>query len=140
MRTALILTPSSHLIMPPIGLCSISSWLQREGHDVEVLDINRFLYDRVSSAEQRTWEEIFMDPEKLEKFFREHDDLIEDALKNIMKNSPELLGFSVFFTTELSSLEFAKRIKERAEETFIVFGGPQCHRIWGGKRLINNNE
>lgn len=81
--------------LPQLGIASIAASLNANDHDVKVLD-----------------------------FFLENSNL-RDLLELIEKEQYEMVGFSVYITTERKSFDFALAIKQLFPHVKICFGGPQ---------------
>jgi anaerobic magnesium-protoporphyrin IX monomethyl ester cyclase len=80
-------------IMPPIGLCSIASWLEKHGHKTSIYDYYAY-------------------PEKK-----------ETITLHIKKENPDYIGISTTTSSFLDGIEIARLAKEVKPDTKIVFGG-----------------
>ncbi|WP_237478093.1 RiPP maturation radical SAM C-methyltransferase [Lichenibacterium dinghuense] len=60
---------------------------------------------------------------------------LDEAVDTIMADRPAIVGFTTMFAQTLASVAIAARIKARAPETLICFGGPNCHGPMGGVLL-----
>jgi anaerobic magnesium-protoporphyrin IX monomethyl ester cyclase len=81
--------------LPQLGIASIAASLHANNHHVKVLD-----------------------------FFLENSNL-DNLLERIESEQYEMVGFSVYITTEIKSFDYAKAIKERFPNIKICVGGPQ---------------
>ncbi|MBI5057509.1 MAG: RiPP maturation radical SAM protein 1 [Nitrospirae bacterium] len=59
------------------------------------------------------------------------DLFLNKCLKEVLRHKPRIVGFSSTFQQHISSLDLARRIKERAPETYIIFGGANCRGSQG---------
>ncbi|MEQ8191308.1 MAG: RiPP maturation radical SAM C-methyltransferase [Candidatus Eremiobacterota bacterium] len=65
------------------------------------------------------------------------NDFLEYCVTEILECKPSIAGFSSNYGQHLSSLSLAGKIKERAPETFILFGGCNCEGIMGAEIIKN---
>ncbi len=56
---------------------------------------------------------------------------LDRCLEQVLADRPRIVGFTSIFQQQLASLALAQRIKARAPDTFIVFGGANCEGIMG---------
>ena len=56
---------------------------------------------------------------------------LESCVEQVLAAQPKLVGFTSVFQQQVASLAIAKRIKERAPEICIVFGGANCEGAMG---------
>lgn len=128
MNVALIQCPPWGTFDPPIGLAQISSYLKKQGHQVRSFDLNIKLYSKQSEDRRGVWaweeSDFWYHPENLKKFFSDNSKIIDCYFEQILEYNISIAGFSVNAVSRLSSLEFARRLKERNKEINIVFGGP----------------
>ena len=139
MKIALILCPAWSREMPHLALALLSANLRQDGHRVFAFDLNNDFYhgclqrykDKWNKQEDYLWE----DPSFVSEFISANADLINQSIKQILASNAQMIGFSVYFSTELMSLYLARRIKELDREKIIIFGGSQCLREIKGKIL-----
>ncbi|VVB86554.1 Ribosomal protein S12 methylthiotransferase RimO [uncultured archaeon] len=85
------------VIDPPIGLAYVASVLRDNGMDVKIIDGNAL---------------------KLS---------IEDVVELVANDAPDFVGITVYtFMVEVCA-KIAKGIKEKSQQTKIIFGGPHIH-------------
>jgi anaerobic magnesium-protoporphyrin IX monomethyl ester cyclase len=92
-------------VMPPIGLASIAAVLRNAGHSVAVFDA---ALDTEYSNDQ--W------------------------AQRILSANPDMVGFTAVTSAFLDACDVAKRVKQQAEKTAVVFGG--VHVSWGKERIL----
>lgn len=124
----LIMCPPWDVMMPPLGIAYLESYLRKKGFYPLVLDINIDLYNRVSEKEKILWR-----PESYPYWFEERKFLqlrnswktyLEMYTRKILSLKTSFIGFSVNTSNRLFSLELAKRVKLEDKRKVIIFGGP----------------
>jgi len=144
MKVALVLTPAWSREMPHLAIAILSSILKQEGHQVFNFDLNNFFYRKCKEEYKIKWSKehdfSWTRNEFISEFILEHDQLINQTVTEILDTGAEVIGFSVYFPTELMSLELARKIKEADKNRIIVFGGPQCLRENNGRSLIEKKQ
>jgi hypothetical protein len=60
-------------------------------------------------------------------------DLTESCVERIRQTDPEVAGFHVVWDSALLSLLVAKKLKEIDPNVLVVFGGPDCSRLFRGE-------
>ncbi|OGD12003.1 MAG: B12-binding domain-containing radical SAM protein [Candidatus Aminicenantes bacterium RBG_13_62_12] len=88
-------------IMPPIGLCSLASWLEKHGHQALICDLYAFPED----------ETRLMDTVRTEK--------------------PSFVGFSATTSSFLEAVQLAEKIKEAHPGVKTIFGGVHVSALGG---------
>lgn len=58
---------------------------------------------------------------------------LDDCLATALRERPRIVGFTSLFEQQVASLALARRIKEQAPDTFIVFGGANCEGAMGAE-------
>ncbi len=144
MKITLVMAPSWSRVKPPIALALLSANLKKHGHEVSVLDLNNQLYLKCGEGYREKWEKEedinWVDKNFVNRFFSDNRDLVAGYVEQILSYAPDIIGFSVYFTNQLASLEIARLIKEKDQSRVIVFGGPQCMRQVGGMDIIKNDH
>ncbi|MDP8259971.1 MAG: radical SAM protein [Candidatus Gygaella obscura] len=141
----LVLTPGWGRESAPFALASLTGLLRKHNFIVKSFDINNFIFHRLSSDKSSVqlwdWEQcgFWDDRPSVENFINKNSILIDSIVDSILKQKPEVIGFSVYLTTKIMSLEFARRIKAKNPNILIVFGGSQCRRKENWRELIEND-
>jgi ribosomal peptide maturation radical SAM protein 1 len=60
---------------------------------------------------------------------------LDEAVELVLRGAPRVVGFSSVFQQQLASLALAKRVKEVAPDTVVVFGGANCEGPMGHELL-----
>lgn len=112
---------------PSIALAQIAGCLKRDNFAVSVFDINIELFAKRHPEFKSSWDNersgFWIDPENIRIFFAAHEEEVNALIARIAAGNPDLAGFSVNAYSLLSTLEFAKRLKEAVPEIKIVLGG-----------------
>ena len=113
---------------PPLALAQLSSCLKQEGHDVSVFDLNIEFYLKRTENYKFIWAweqcEFWFKENLVAKFFEDNKTLIVSYINKINDTGSRLVCFSTNNANLISSLKFAKLIKEINKDVLIVFGGP----------------
>ncbi|HYM59415.1 MAG TPA: RiPP maturation radical SAM C-methyltransferase [Thermoanaerobaculia bacterium] len=60
---------------------------------------------------------------------------LDRCCDRLLDRSPRIVGFTSVFQQHVASLALARRIKRRAPDTFIVFGGANCEGLMGAETV-----
>lgn len=141
MRVALIQCPAWGRDCPPYSLALLSAILRGGGHQVFCFDLNNALYCSGPEGYHRFWDDkdlytFWSSKDLIDKFIQDNQKMIDLQVGQILNTDARMIGFTVYFSSLLVSLEVAKRIKEQDKKRIIVFGGPDCSRQLRGLKLI----
>lgn len=128
LKVALVQNPVWGIFDPPVALAQLSSCLRQRGFQVRIFDLNIELY-RVRKEEYKTiWaieqSSFWHNQNNALKFFLNNNALIEEWVNKIIVFDPRVIGFSVNNASLYSTLEFARKIKQKKPEIKIILGGP----------------
>lgn len=128
MKIAFIQCPVWGTYDPPLALAQLSACLKKEENEVYVFDLNIKLYLNRKENYKNIWaweQSLFWyDLKQVNEFFKDNSEDIESHLRDVLNTGARIVGFSVNAASRLSSLEIAKRLKQRNKEIVVVFGGP----------------
>ncbi len=139
-RVLLVMMPAFDNSMPPLGLASLAASLRSAGVEVESLDLNCVFWNRLGSREDRPsgYENVILwsDPRRyasegrplLDQTFRE----LREAIQSGRYSS---VGFSLFQTNLLASVDAFRQIRETGSPIKIFSGGPSCSTEWADQQL-----
>jgi radical SAM superfamily enzyme YgiQ (UPF0313 family) len=126
----LILPPCWDIHFPPLGISYLSAYLKTKGYRVEIFDVNIDLYHRMPSEEKKWWLTDKLNYWSNEILFQKiitlSNTYLEIYVDKILSSDSKIIGFSIYDSNRLFAIEIAKRIKDKAPDTFIIFGGPGC--------------
>lgn len=117
--------------MPPLGISYLSAFLKKNNCEVELLDLNIILYNRVPKEDKIYWDSNKGYCWYLVDFYKRLpflcDEIYEEFVDNILSANIDILGFSVQNTSAIFTLEIIKRIRLKAPTKKIILGGPNCY-------------
>lgn len=140
---ALVLASGWGRNSPPYTLALFCAILKRKNYQVYPFDINNVLYHMSKEKDKAlwNWEESFFwqKKESVEQYALENSEMLDLLVERILDSRAKIIGFSVYSTTKLMSLELARRIKAKEPDTYIIFGGTECQRRIDGNNLIQQD-
>jgi len=143
MKNALVLCPAWSIEMPHLAMAMLSSVLRRDGHQVFNFDLNNHFFHHCQDKYKRYWSKEYdlswTVPDFISEFISQNEKLIDAAIDEILATKAKIIGFSVYFPTELMSLALARRLKEKDKSRIIIFGGTQCLRHYKGMVFIEES-
>jgi len=131
MKTALVLCPKWDSDYPLSSFALLSAQLKKNGHEVEILDMNHAVdaLDFVSGVRLETHTglgDAGTSTEFVQSTLSWYGGWFKDLARKILANGCRLVGFSLYYSNNRMSLEFAKILKEMEPGVKIVLGGPDC--------------
>lgn len=144
LKIALLLCPCWTNLSPPIGISYLASSLKQKGYFVKCFDFNIDIYDLLKGqkvdywgfSEYYKWLDPFFTNEVL-PLIKEH---LDKKIDELLSFSPHIVGLTLFYTNELTSLYVAEQIKNRNKNIKIVFGGPRCYDELKNPHLLKGNS
>mgnify|MGYP001211084874 CR=1 FL=1 len=132
---SMVVAPSWGIIFPPYGTARLTGLLRHYGHRVVVHDVNISAYHHVLKNNYTNWwNSIYYYSWELPTYYTDvHPKIkpvLDKAVKNILNDDTELIGFSVYQTSILATLYMIKEIKEKAPHKKIAVGGPEAFNDW----------
>lgn len=140
MKIVLVLCPSWGIETPHLGIALLVGNLRKHGYRVEVRDFNIRIHNRDKgkglwkSEEDVHWE----DEGSIRRFIQENDTQLDSFVKQILDTQAQVVGFSVYNTTQKISLELARRIKRYNKDKIIIFGAQQCFPSGAAQSLLKD--
>lgn len=132
MKVALVQCPSWGTYDPPLALVQLSSCLREAGYEVYVFDLNIKLYLKRDELLKNVWaweqSDFWFNQDSVRRILDAGLGEVEGCLNQIIGNDIRVVGLSVNINSELFSLEFSKRLKQKRKDTIIVWGGPLFFR------------
>jgi len=142
-KAALVLSPCWTNFTPPLGIAYLAAVVKSKGHDVRCFDINIELYNSLKEGGIDYW--CFQEHYRWNEpnFSRQVLPLIREKLdikaREILEYSPDIIGFSVFYTNAAASLYLAEQIKKADPGKMIIFGGQECFRELSNHRFLGTD-
>lgn len=134
------LLPEWSNFFPPFNIAKLSSIINQNGYESRCFDLNIESYDILKSKIESG--EIPYDPWDGSRFSKwtstesyysdihpHLEDLYNSHIERIIKDSPKVVGFTLYFCNTNPILWFIKKIKKLSPSTKIVIGGPGVHSI-----------
>lgn len=140
-KTLLVILPQFFPKMPPIGLGYLQGFLENKGVACDILDLNNIFYNISDKELKKEW--LVSSNISFEK----------NIMSNIKNNHPaeynffiqktlqyDFIGFAVFKSNILSTIEAARLLKKKRKDIRIIFGGPEITRqFFKGKGKIGKD-
>jgi len=126
---------------PHIGVGYLSAYLRDKGVKTKVIDLNKSFYlnhpdfRMLWHVENKSFWSNESTFSLILEIFKED---IEKSVDNILSYKCDILGFSVIDPKERLTIEFIKRIKDKAPEKRIVLGGPATSTLEQRKIFLDN--
>ena len=140
----LVQAPGWGVNTPPLATAMLSAYARRQGYTVLALDLNLEFYAARSSQHQNCW-----DLEKSQWFWNTRDAvldlmqsqqaLVDAFVDTVLDSNAPLVGFTVYESSAIMTLELARLLKERRPNLTIVLGGPHVSRDIAGPTIILND-
>jgi radical SAM superfamily enzyme YgiQ (UPF0313 family) len=127
----LIICPAWGIIFPPYNIARLTGLLRAQGYKVLIYDLNIKAYhvlkektgmDFWSSEKYHYWFETKFD----EEIWPHIKDMIHDAIEEIYKSKPDLIGFSLYNTNMWCSRIVMQMLRDLLDDTTIIVGGPEA--------------
>ncbi len=113
----------NHVFTPPIPLAYLKGYLQQD-KDVEVklLDLEVYYYrsSLISCDPQLYWNRIW---EGISSISKEDKLVLDNMVKQILAQRPDVVGFSVTHTNYLFTRYVSQQIRRVTPEIYIIYGG-----------------
>jgi len=131
MKISLVMCPIWNTDQPPLSIAYISGQLKSAGHEVFCHDFSIALLHSIPKHERDTMKQKYL----VEGWYTDFeywrkklsiDTLVDGWADEVLRNSPKLVGFSIYDSTLSVSILLAEAIKKKSPETLVVFGGPSC--------------
>lgn len=151
MKIALVQCPAWTAESPPYTLALLAAALKKNGHEVICFDLNielyRFCKERVKANDcvinDESWSmdfrgNVWYEKDNVINFINKYGHYIDKLVDSIINIPARIIGFSVQSTSKFSSLEIARRVKEKDRNKIIVFGGPLCFKNCYGIDILKD--
>jgi len=120
----IINTPPGWLKSPPLGAAYLKTFLEKNGIETKVLDLNMALF-QLYNLPKSEW--LALNDNFERGLFDESERTFTQFFNNIYRRleNSQIIGFSLFKRNAHFTLSLARRIREKFPQKRIVFGGPQ---------------
>lgn len=133
MRVFLVVPPVLFAQQAPISIAYLVAYLKRRGHDVRAWDLNIEI-SIPNDSDDQFWENYL----QCSDFFENNKSLFDNWVEKILEFVPDVVGFSVWRSTEYFAIRMAEMLKKKDKNIQIIFGGSWCSL--GGRRLISDEN
>lgn len=144
MKIALIQCPAWGRQNPPLALAILAGQLKNRDTDTYLFDLNNELFHKSNDQDKRLWqlsnEEFWQNRDAVSKLISRYDSVFQDFLDKIIQTDIDIAGFSVFNSSQETSLLIADRLRNKNNNLKIVFGGPQCALHMQGPEIIKSDS
>jgi radical SAM superfamily enzyme YgiQ (UPF0313 family) len=152
MKVALIQCPAWITYAPPYGLAVIAACLKKSGHQIQCFDINILLFNQLTTESKNshitsTWatdkiDDFWYNENNVHSIISKFNDFTNLMLNNILHFNPDVICFSVQYTSAFFSHELSKKIKSIHANIPIIWGGPFCFSSFGkwNELIVNMPE
>jgi len=127
-------------MFPPLGLGYLSSYLRNKGYKTSILDMNVELFQEASAEDKKWWltdaYPYWVKSALFPKLFKKFESKINKYVDSIIQTEIPVIGFSIHFGNRPFAIEVAKKIKEKAPNRTIIFGGPGTFSIHDREEYI----
>jgi radical SAM superfamily enzyme YgiQ (UPF0313 family) len=131
MRVFLVVPPVVFAQQAPISIAYLTAYLRSRGHDVRARDLNTEI-SISNDSDHYFWAEY----SHCREFFKNHVNLFEQWIEEILSFAPRVVGFSVWQSTEYFVIKMAEMLKRNNKDILIVAGGFWCN-LYNDKLLSN---
>ncbi|MFH2136942.1 MAG: radical SAM protein [Candidatus Omnitrophota bacterium] len=137
-KIIIISSPPWGIVMPPLGMAYLATYLKSKGIVPEIYDLNLQLYEQADQQQEHFWDldtiNKFLPVDIAHNLFAAFEDTLGDVVKKLVNY--DIVGFSA---NNLISTTFAgimgTQIKNISPKTKIILGGPGCFHSWDRKAV-----
>lgn len=133
MKISLVQAPRWSIHTPSYAIALLTGVLRSHGFTVFPKDYDIAFYRAVSDEEKRYWLDahsfFWNDNAAVASLIAKYDVAVEAMVVDILRDQPDVVGFSVKLWSHVFSTELAQRIRRRAPHVRVIFGGPQAS-LW----------
>ena len=142
---SLVIAPAWGIIFPPYNIARLTGLLRHYNYDVYVHDVNIDTQVYVKNNHDKdywesryyyAWERPVYDDE----VFPIIKPVLDQAIKNIINDNTNIVGFSLYLTNLLASMYMIEEIKKQKPNVKIVVGGPEAFNDWFEDLVFNKLE
>jgi len=136
MKVTLVQAPYWSLFTPPYALALLTGNLRSKGITTFQKAFDVEFYNSVSDEEKVLWLDekaafwaTWNSGESrglVQQMISDHASVVDRMVEKILADEPDVVGFSVKMWSHWFSLALAERVKRRAPQVYVMFGGPQA--------------
>lgn len=139
MKISLVQAPRWSIHTPPYAIALLTGILRSHGFTVFPKDFDVVFHRAVSAEDQRYWLEAHSDfwneDDRVARLIDKYETVVEGLVSDILRDGPDVVGFSVKGWSRAFSIGLAQRIRRRAPQVRVIFGGSQCN-VWDAATFL----
>jgi hypothetical protein len=141
-KISLVQAPRWSIHTPSYAIALLTGVLRSHGFTVFPKDFDVVFHRAVSAEDQCYWLDahsaFWNDDTTVAGLIARYDAVVEDLVTDILRDRPEVVGFSVKIWSCRFSIELARRIRRRAPQVRVIFGGPQT-QLWDATVFLSEH-
>ena len=140
----LVQAPGWGVNTPPLALATLTAYARSQGFTVLPMDLNLEFYTARSGDQMDAWELeqslwFWQTESCVTALLERQAQVVDNFIATVVASHAPVIGFTVYDSSLLATLELARRIKQQRPEVLIVLGGPQVSVHIGGPEAILND-
>jgi len=120
----LIKMPPWEVNLPPLGVAYLSAYMEMNGIDAKVLDLNLEIYKNVSPKIREVWRNNDYFYWQTDKMMSEFENIISWIVEKILAFDTMTIGFSLTVSSCKLFNQIITRLKTKVQDKIIIVGGP----------------
>jgi radical SAM superfamily enzyme YgiQ (UPF0313 family) len=120
----LVKLPPWEVSFPPLGIAYLSAYLEKQGMEAKVLDLNLEIYKNASPEMREAWKNNDYFYWQTDKMKSEFEGTISWMVDEILRFDTAVIGFSLTVSSCKLFNEIIVRLKSKAPDKIILVGGP----------------
>ncbi len=116
----------------PLAAASLCAAVKQAGHQAEFLDLNIETFRRVEESYHGYWHPSEAYHWSSRQFFNKlpfmNQQLIDWYVGRIMEQDADIIAFNINIANKFAVLDTIRQLKTKAQQTYIIAGGPGCRR------------
>ena len=128
-RISIVQAPRWNINQPALAVGVLTGIMRGNNFTVFPHDFDIDFFHTANESDKAFWEDrnetFWADENKVSSLINKYPTFQIYCLVNILKNNPQLVGFSVQSKSRFLSLLFAEKIKKIRPDIYIVLGGPE---------------
>jgi len=141
-KLLLVLMPEWSAFFPPFNLARLSAMARSNGFQTRIMDVNirgykhyRDVLEPKNTFDFPLWSAVsiwrWIGEENYMTMLHPHfEEILEQALAEILEYNPDVIGFSEYFTNEESTNWMARELRKRAPHIKLAVGGSNIQNGW----------
>ena len=127
---------------PSFASTLLASNLRSKGFRVHLIDLNNVFFHLVSKEHKNLWSEeeftFWTSEELVKQLIEQYSDEFDYNVRQIAATGSQLVGFTIYCTTEYFTLETIRLLKKYSMNVSVVVGGPGAIDSLDGRDLLKD--